>query len=194
MRILTAEFLKSARRRSEFPSLPHPEFAFMGRSNVGKSSLINMVAWKKGLVRVGGNPGVTRTVNFFLINGNITLVDLPGYGYARLPLEIRKTFLPLLKSYIEARDRLRMVFMLVDIRRVPDESEREMITLLTARKIPCAICATKCDKLTRNHRVRGARAIAEALEIEPSSVFMTSARTGEGRREMLRLIEEYAAL
>ncbi len=194
MKIRTADFLRSARGQSDFPALPHPEFAFMGRSNVGKSSLINLVTGKKGLVRVGGNPGVTRAVNFFLINGNISLVDLPGYGYAKLPAEVRKTFLPLLKSYIASRDQLRLVFLLVDIRRVPDETEREMITLLAERKIPCAICATKCDKLTRNQRVRGARAIADALAIETSSVFTTSSKSGEGKREILQLIDEYASL
>jgi len=191
MKIKDAQFLKSVFAASAFPNLPYPEFAFMGRSNVGKSSLINMLTGKKDLVKTGSRPGVTKSVNFFIINGGITFADLPGFGYAKLPESVREGFLPLIKSYIRDRDRLRLMFMLVDIRRVPGDFEREMITLLTERRVPVAVVATKCDKLARGGRAASARAIANALSVGEDSVFFSSSKTNLGRREMLSLVEEF---
>ncbi|TAL37239.1 MAG: YihA family ribosome biogenesis GTP-binding protein [Spirochaetes bacterium] len=187
-----AVYLKSAFRPADFPGLPHPEFAVMGRSNVGKSSFLNMLTGVRGLVKVGAKPGVTKSVNFFILEGRITLVDLPGFGYAKLPMELKKQFLPLIKSYISARDRIRLVFLLIDIRREPGDFEREMIALLTERGIPIAIVATKCDKFSRGKRLTRRREIASALDIGVDSVFLSSAETGEGKKELLGLIKEYA--
>jgi len=192
MKVKDVRFLKSVFSADSFPALPYPEFAFMGRSNVGKSSLINMLTAKKDLVKTGSRPGVTKSVNFFILNGSITLTDLPGFGYARLPESVRGGFLPLIKSYVEKRDNLRLVFLLVDIRRVPGDFEREMITLLVGRGVPVAVVATKCDKLTRNRKLTSARAIAEALSVGIDSIFFSSSKTNDGRKEMLGLIDEYS--
>jgi len=191
MKVKDARFLTSVFSAAAFPALPYPEFAFMGRSNVGKSSLINMLTGKKDLVKTGSRPGVTKSVNFFIINGGITLADLPGFGYAKLPEAVRSGFLPLIKSYIRNRDNLRLVFLLVDIRRVPGDFVREMITLLAERKVPVAVVATKCDKLTRGGRAASARKIAESLSIGADSVFFSSSKTNDGRKEMLALIDEF---
>lgn len=191
MKVKDARFLISVFSAAAFPALPYPEFAFMGRSNVGKSSLINMLTGKKDLVKTGSRPGVTKSVNFFIVNGGITLADLPGFGYAKLPESVRSGFLPLIKNYIQNRDNLRLVFLLVDIRRVPGDFEREMITLLAERGVPVAVVATKCDKLTRGARAASARKIAEALSVGADSVFFSSSKTNDGKKEMLALIGEF---
>ena len=123
MNILNIQFVKSCASASQFPRYQHPEIAFFGRSNVGKSSLINMLMKKKNLVKTGSKPGVTKTVNFFLLNDSISIADLPGFGYAKVPLEIKKAFLPLIKRYIDSRDNLKLAFLLIDIRRTPDRFE-----------------------------------------------------------------------
>jgi GTP-binding protein len=187
-----AVFLKSAFRAADFPALPHPEIAVMGRSNVGKSSFLNMVTGVRGLVKVGAKPGVTKSINFFILEGRITLVDLPGYGYAKLPVEMKKQFLPLIKSYLASRDRLRLVFLLIDIRREPGDFEHDMIALLEKLDIPTAIVATKCDKLPRGRRAQRRREIANGLDIGADSVFLSSAETGDGKKELMGLIREYA--
>ncbi len=191
MKVKDVRFLKSVFSAASFPELPYPEFAFMGRSNVGKSSLINMLTGKKDLVKTGSRPGVTKSVNFFIMNGGISLVDLPGFGYAKLPASVRSGFLPLIQSYIHNRDNLRLVFLLIDIRRLPGDFELEMITLLAERNVPVAVVATKCDKYTRGRRLASARAIADALSVDVDSIFFSSAKTNDGRKEMLGLIDEY---
>lgn len=191
MKITSVTFLKSAANASGFPKFSYPEFAFFGRSNVGKSSLINMIVSRKSLVKTGARPGVTRLVNFFLINENISFADMPGFGYADLPQNIRGKFMPLIKNYILNRDNLKIAFLLVDIRRTPDEAERNIVTELAGRDRPVAVVATKCDKLPRSRRLEAARKIAAEFMIDVDSIFFTSAKTGEGKREIHRLIGEY---
>ncbi len=193
MKIQDVHFLKSCSAPAQFPRYSYPEFAFLGRSNVGKSSLINMLMRKKDLVKTGSRPGVTKTVNFFVLNDAISIADLPGFGYAKVPLEMKKAFLPLIKKYIEMRSNLRLAFLLVDIRRTPDDYEVEILSLLARREIPAAITLTKCDKLSRNQRDQRIRQISETLGIPRDSFFTTSAKSGDGRREILRLIDEYSA-
>ncbi len=192
MKFKTATFQKSCSRRSGFPDHSCPEFAFIGRSNVGKSSLINMLLNRRNLVKTGAKPGVTRTINFFLIDDIISIADLPGFGYAKLPRNVREAFLPLIKEYITGRENLKLAFLLIDVRRVPDSYEREFIRLLTANRIPVAIVLTKCDKLTRNRKIKNSKIIEEELEIESGTLFFSSSKTGEGKREILSLIKEYA--
>lgn len=188
MKVKKAFFLKSCNSVRDFPAYSYPEFAFMGRSNVGKSSLINMITGRKDLVKVGSKPGVTKSINFFLLNDNTSLADLPGFGYSKLPKELKKTFLPLIRSYINSRENLRLAFLLIDIRRRPDEFEREIITFLSSRDIPVAIIATKCDKLSKNQKIIKGKEIAAALLIKTDSIFFSSAKTREGREEILELI------
>ncbi len=191
IKITDAKFLKSCPSTKQLPPLPYPEFAFLGRSNVGKSSFINMLAGRKDLVKTGARPGVTVAVNIFILNGKMSFADLPGFGYAKLPRSIRNTLVPLIRDYVTVRESLRLAFLLVDVRRVPDENERGYIELLSRRRIPVAIALTKCDKLSRAQKLRAVREIAAALEVESHALFCTSAKTGEGRKEILDLIEEY---
>jgi GTP-binding protein len=192
MKSVQVEFLKSAPGLKFFPDLPHPEFAFVGRSNVGKSSLLNMIAGQKNLCRTGARPGVTQTVNFFIMNRNTTLVDLPGYGYARVSKTLKKQFQPLVSIYLQNRGALRLVFLLVDIRRVPGDYEKSIITECGERNVPVAIIATKCDKLSNNALAKQSREISQALDIDAGSIFFTSSKSGMGKREILGLMEEYS--
>ncbi|MDY6934691.1 MAG: ribosome biogenesis GTP-binding protein YihA/YsxC [Spirochaetota bacterium] len=192
MKIKSVYYIKSASNVSHFPNYSYPEFAFMGRSNVGKSSLINMIVGQKSLVKVGSKPGVTKSINFFMLNDRISLADLPGYGYAKLPQNLRKTFLPLIKSYVKERYNLRLAFLLIDIRREPLEFERDIIIHLTEKEIPIAIIATKCDKLSKMNTMKNAKKIASKLEIDTDSIYFSSSKTGESRKGILNLIEEFS--
>ena len=194
LKIRDVNFIKSCSSAAQFPRRQFPEFAFIGRSNVGKSSLINMLMRKKDLVKTGSKPGVTRTINFFTLNGELSLADLPGFGYAKIPHTIRKTFMPLIRNYLLKRDELRLVFLLVDIRRVPDRYEQDLLALITGNRTAVAVVLTKCDKVSRGVRARNARIIGEALGVDHDALFLTSARTGDGRRDLMRLIEEYSII
>ena len=192
MKIKNASFLKSCTNSSGFPEFDYPEFAFFGRSNVGKSSLLNMLLGQKNLVKTGSRPGVTKMINFFIANDNLSFADMPGIGYAKLPMEIKKKFLPMIKEYIDKRDNLKLAFLLIDIRRVPGDYEKEIISLLTNNKVSVVITLTKCDKLSNNQRSKSIAAIQKALGIDKDSIFLTSAETGEGKKELLGLIGEFS--
>ena len=183
MKINNVKFLKSAAKVSDFPRFSFPEFAFFGRSNVGKSSLINMITGRRSLVKVGAKPGVTKLVNFFLINECICVADMPGFGYAELPKSVKDKFLPLIKDYINNRSNLKLTFLLVDIRRTPGDMERDIVTLLAENEKPVAIIATKCDKLTRTQRVASAEKIAREFEsIRTPFIFRRQRPPTERRR------------
>jgi GTP-binding protein len=192
MKIKDVRFLKSAAKVSDFPRFSFPEFAFFGRSNVGKSSLINMITGRRSLVKVGAKPGVTKLVNFFLMNDNISIADMPGFGYAELPKSVKDKFLPLLEDYINNRKNLKLTFLLVDIRRTPGDLERDIVTLLSDNEKPVAIIATKCDKLTKNQRKMNAEKIAREFDIDAGSIYFSSSKTTEGRKEIIKLIGEYS--
>jgi GTP-binding protein len=192
MKIKDVRFLKSAAKVTDFPRFSFPEFAFFGRSNVGKSSLINMITGRRSLVKVGAKPGVTKLVNFFLMNDSISIADMPGFGYAELPKSVKDKFLPLIEDYINNRNNLRLTFLLVDIRRTPGDMERDIVTLLSDNEKPVAIIATKCDKLTKNQRKMNAEKIAREFDIDAGSIYFSSSRTTEGRKEIIKLIEEYS--
>ncbi|MCL2155419.1 MAG: ribosome biogenesis GTP-binding protein YihA/YsxC [Leptospirales bacterium] len=191
MKIKSVSFLKSCTNSSQFPNFDYPEFAFFGRSNVGKSSLLNMILGQKNLVKTGSRPGVTKMINFFIVNDNRSFADMPGFGYAKLPLEIKKKFLPMIKEYIAKRENLKLAFLLIDIRRVPGDYEKDIISLLTNNKISVVITLTKCDKLSNNQRSKSIANIQKALGIDRESIFLTSAETGEGKKELLGVIEEF---
>lgn len=192
MNIKKAYYLTSCVKSSQFPSFAHPEFAFFGRSNVGKSSLLNMLLGQKGLVKTGARPGVTQTINFFIVNDNRSFADLPGIGYAKLPMNIKKKFMPMIKEYITTRENLRLAFLLVDARRTPGDYEHDLIDLLIENKIPVAITLTKCDKLSKNELAKSISTISKTLNIETDSIFVTSSKTATGRKELLSLIDDFS--
>lgn len=190
MKIKSAYFLKSCVSPSHFPSYPFPEFVFLGRSNVGKSSLLNMILGQKDLVKTGSRPGVTQAINFFIVNDNSSFVDLPGFGYAKVPQDVKKKFMPLIKRYIEGRENLKAAFLLIDIRRTPGDFEEDMLEFLEKNRIPVVITLTKCDKLSGNQRKQRIHEIMEAMDIDRDSIFLTSCKTGEGKREILSVVSD----
>ncbi|HEY5945751.1 MAG TPA: ribosome biogenesis GTP-binding protein YihA/YsxC [Kofleriaceae bacterium] len=148
-----ARFVISASKPSEFPAETLPEIAVVGRSNVGKSSLINALVGQDGLARTSRTPGRTRLVNWFEIDGKFQLVDLPGYGYAEVSRDMRESWRPLIESYLSDRKTLKGVLMLIDIRRGPEEEELDFVPWLEAKEIPIVVALTKADKLAKNKRL-----------------------------------------
>jgi GTP-binding protein len=186
-KILEAQFILSAPRPEQFPKGILPEVAFWGRSNVGKSSLINTLLHRKGLVRTSSRPGCTQTINYFLINQTWYFVDLPGYGYAHVPIPVKEKWLRLIATYLENRAGLRAVVVLLDCRRLPGPEELEIITRLREWRRQVIVVLTKADKLKRSQRFQQQREIANRLApggIQPEECLWFSALTQEGRREL----------
>jgi GTP-binding protein len=181
MQVFQAEFIKSAAKPKDYPPPGLPEVAFVGRSNVGKSSLINVLAGRKGLVRTSSTPGRTQLINFFDINGILTLVDLPGYGYAKAPPELRKQWGPMMEAYLSAREPLKAVVLILDIRRVPSDGDLQMLRWLEMYNIPPIIVLTKCDKLSKNEQAKQKSIIAAAIKRDKGMLLPFSALSKEGR-------------
>jgi GTP-binding protein len=181
MNINKADFIKSATKPKEYPPPGLPEVAFVGRSNVGKSSLINVLAGRKGLVRTSSTPGRTQLINFFDINGILTLVDLPGYGYAKAPPELRKQWGPMIEGYLASRETLKAVVLILDIRRVPSDGDLQMLRWLELYNIPPIFVVTKCDKLSKNEQARQRAVIAAAIKRDKGMLLPFSALSKEGR-------------
>jgi len=179
LRITDCRFLTGARHRSEYPRADLPEIAFLGRSNVGKSSLLNALVGKKGLARVSGTPGKTRLVNVFRLPG-LYLVDLPGYGFARASKTARAGFRQLLNGYVEHRDTLAGVVWMLDIRRDLSEDDQEVRALLAASGHPVLAVLTKTDKLGRAAARDRTLALARELQLAVDELQPTSTVTGEG--------------
>ncbi|MBX7218397.1 MAG: ribosome biogenesis GTP-binding protein YihA/YsxC [Blastocatellia bacterium] len=150
MKIVTAQFLRSAVSPHQFPTDRLPEVAFLGRSNVGKSSLINSLLRVRGLAKTSSTPGRTQQINFFSINNSLYFVDLPGYGYARVPQEIRQQWAPMIERYITDRPALKIGILIVDVRLAPTELDQQMHDWLEAEQVPYCVVATKADKLSNN--------------------------------------------
>jgi len=183
-----ALFLKSARQASQYPLTTVPEVAFFGRSNSGKSSLINALVKKKGLVKTGSKPGMTQLVNFFTYGDDLILTDLPGYGYARAPGEVREGFPLMTREYFERREPLKLVCLLLDIRRIPSDLDIETANLLAKLEIPTALVLTKIDKVSGNERMNQKHKIAQELGLEVDDLFLTSASKGTGLPELWSMI------
>jgi GTP-binding protein len=170
------------------PDSPLPEVAFAGRSNVGKSSLLNALVRRKSVARVSRTPGRTREINFFRVNNNFVLVDLPGYGYARISKEKKAEWRPMIESYLRRTTQLRGIVLLLDIRREPSEDDRAMLDFLAEVEVPTIVALTKTDKLSKAAARESAVQIARSLALEPEQVIPFSAHTGEGRVELLEAI------
>lgn len=193
MLIKTAEFVISNSDVAKCPKDPLPEYAFIGRSNVGKSSLINMLTKRKHLAKTSGKPGKTQLINHFLINKNWFLVDLPGYGYAKVSKTAKKKFQKFITSYFEKRQQLVSAFVLVDIRHSPQPIDMDFMAWLGEHDIPFSIIFTKADKLKPKAIDRHIELYSqEMLKVWESmpNYFVTSSSKGLGRDEVLQHIEE----
>lgn len=190
MKVETAEFERSAHRSGDFPRDGRPEVAFAGRSNVGKSSLMNCILGRRGLARVGATPGRTRTVNYFLVNGRSRFVDLPGYGWARAGRDQRREWGQVVGAYLEQALPRLLVLMLVDSKvgaTALDEQAYEYLSRLGAK---VAVVATKIDKLARGRRTAALAGIAATLGLDGAvPLIPVSAHSGEGMKELWRTIE-----
>jgi GTP-binding protein len=194
MKILSAEFIKSATTPLHYPEGVFPEVAFVGRSNVGKSSLINALVGRKNLAKTSNTPGRTQLINFFLINRRYSFVDLPGYGFARVPESVRRNWGPMVETYLKERPNLRLVILIMDIRRDPAGHDMELLQWFNHYLIPTLPVLTKIDKLSKSKVQQRARQIEQMLmegvnlQTAPKPVLF-SARTGEGEEALWSFIE-----
>jgi GTP-binding protein len=181
MIIKSAEFVTSAVKQAQYPPEGLPEIAFAGRSNVGKSSLINTLVNRKRLVKTSSTPGRTQLINFFDINNNLTFVDLPGYGYAKVPAAVRKKWGPMIETYLSTRQTLKGVVIILDIRRQPREEEQNLIHWLAHYSIAGILVLTKTDKLSKTKVTKQHNAIIRALAVEKDDAILFSAKTRRGK-------------
>ena len=188
MKVTTAEFITSAVKRSGYPEELLPEVAFAGKSNVGKSSLINTLVNRKNLVRTSSSPGRTQMLNFFRINNQVNFVDFPGYGFAKVPLKVRAQWKPMVETYLKYRTTLKLVIILLDIRRVPGSDDSSLIRWLEKFDIPFLIVLTKTDKLSQNKCSAQQKIIQDFLLLKREEVICFSAVTKKGRQEILKRI------
>jgi len=187
-----AEFVLSAAQSADFPSDGLPEVAVVGRSNVGKSSLLNRLAGAKKLAAVSRTPGKTQLVNFFRVEDRLYLVDLPGYGFARVPAQVRKRWESLVTEYLIDRTVVRLVLLIVDARRDPMRNDRDVLDLLHRSGLSYVVIASKSDKLSRAAMARQRAKLEDALAAPGGVPFITfSAVTGEGRKELWNVIEKH---
>lgn len=192
MKVLSATFLKSAMRPEHYPKDRHLEFAFVGRSNVGKSTLLNALLGRKGLAKTSSTPGKTQTINFFDINEKFYFVDLPGYGYAKVPLKVKDDWNRVMLDYLRGRESLQLVTALIDARHEPTERDIHMIDLLGEAEKPTLIVATKLDKLKSSERNASIKRIRDGLGLDQDAlVIPVSALEGTGLKEVWQVIEDF---
>ena len=188
MHVKSAEFVTSAVKPDQYPEARLPEIAFAGRSNVGKSSLINTLINRKRLVKTSNTPGRTQLINFFIINQAFYMVDLPGYGYARVPAAVKKKWGPMIEGYLEKRTSLQAVTLIMDIRRTPKAEERNFIDWLHLYHIPVIPVLTKADKLSKNRQNKQVQLIAAALDLDREQLTLFSAKSRLGRDRLWQKI------
>jgi GTP-binding protein len=182
-----ARFVTSAAKPSQFPAESLPELAVVGRSNVGKSSLINSLTGNEGLARTSRTPGRTRLVNWFEINEKFLLVDLPGYGYAEVSRDMRESWRPLIEAYLSNRKTLAGVLLLIDIRRGPQDEELDFVPWLEAKEVPIVVALTKCDKLPKNKRMLEVVKAKKMLGLKRDP-YAVSAQSGDNLDELWRAV------
>ncbi|NUM52930.1 MAG: YihA family ribosome biogenesis GTP-binding protein [Candidatus Hydrogenedentes bacterium] len=190
MKILSASYVKSAMRPDQYPADGRPEIAFVGRSNVGKSTMLNVLLNKKGLAKTSKTPGKTQTVNFFDVNGKYYFVDLPGYGFARVSKEMRQQWASVMTSYLKARRPLRLVVALMDSRHTPADQDLDLLDLLEDAEVPSLIVATKSDKLRPSEVEAASQTIRKALGLdEDAAIIPFSANSKQGLRDVWNVID-----
>ena len=190
MKITSVDFVTSAVRKSQYPEDKKAEFLMIGRSNVGKSSFINTLVNRKNIARISSIPGKTQTLNFFLINDNFYLVDVPGYGFAKVSKSLKNKFGVIIEDYLKDRENLKMVFMLVDFRHKPTNDDVLMYDYLKYYKIPVTIIATKSDKVSKNSYVKNEKIIRETLNLdENDDIILFSSVSKLGKQDVYQKIE-----
>lgn len=192
--IKTAEFITSVANINNLYESNLPEVAFVGRSNVGKSSLINLITNHSKLAKTSSTPGRTRLINYFLINKEYILVDLPGYGYAEASKSTQASWSPLIEGYLKSSKNLKAVYVLLDIRHKPTVQDEQMVKFLYYYNIPIKFVLTKCDKLSRAQMHNQASMIANTLGITKASMIMTSTTSKIGRDELVEDIGKAISL
>jgi GTP-binding protein len=189
MKIKQVEFIKSAVKPSQYPEYDFNEIAFAGRSNVGKSSLINTLIQRRDMVKTSSKPGCTQLINFFMVNDSLSFVDLPGYGYAKVSKKIRSQWQPMIDAYLSHRKNLLGLILLVDIRRDPGKEEFEMVNWLESHGMPFLVVLTKADKLSKTNQQKRLAAISSGMKREPDRFILFSTKTKKGRDTVLEEIQ-----
>ena len=189
MEIKTAEFVTSMAEYGQFPGRGLPQIAVAGKSNVGKSTLINKLCRRNKLARTSATPGKTRLLNVFLLNDSFHLVDLPGYGFAKVDKKEKLRWGQMMQQYFEQANELKHVLCLVDIRHEPTEDDRTMNHFLREMDIPFSVVATKADKISRGARSKYLAPICRALSVQPWEIICFSGEDGTGRDELLKCID-----
>ncbi|MEL3908893.1 MAG: ribosome biogenesis GTP-binding protein YihA/YsxC [Treponemataceae bacterium] len=195
LNIISARFVKSATFPKDFPKHSFSEFAFFGRSNSGKSSLINMILARKNLVKTGAKPGLTQTLNFFAVNeskpaSGFYLVDLPGYGYAQVKKDLVQKIDRMLYDYCIFQKQLKIIFLLMDVRRPPSAVEKDITEFFLQNNINFAIVATKCDKVSKSEQLKRQQELADFFAKEKDKIILSSTLKKIGREKILALIQE----
>ena len=190
MKIATAEFLASAVLPAQYPRQALPEVAFAGRSNVGKSSLINTLVHRKSLVKTSATPGKTRAINFFVVNQRFLFVDLPGYGYAKVSRAVQASWRPMVEAYLRQRTTLRAVVHVMDLRHPPTAQDQQLRSWLLHHGVHVVTVATKADQVSRGQRPAHIQTLCEGLALPPEApVLLFSAQSHEGRLPLLHCLE-----
>lgn len=190
MKIRSASFIKSGTRPAHFPPADLPEIAFAGRSNVGKSSLMNTLVQRKGLVKVSGTPGRTQLLSWFDVNHRLMLCDLPGYGFARVPAHVRRNWGTMIDTYFATRANLLALAVLTDVRRGFEDDDRQLIDAAAQLGLHVILVATKCDRIKPNALFNRKAAIAKDMSLDPKrDIIWFSSKTGAGREALWRRID-----
>ena len=192
---MQAEFIKSAFEKSQYPPPDKPEIAVTGPSNVGKSSLINALLNRKKLARTSSTPGRTQSINFYRVGNRFILVDLPGYGFARVPSRVKKTWKEMVENYLQSRSNLRAVVVILDIRRDPSPGDLALLEWLKHHGLPAIPVLTKADKLSKSKAKQRPKEIARLLEnVPPEALTPFSAKTRDGKATLWKRILEAAEM
>ena len=190
MIIKSAEFVISTVKPSQYPPWNLPEIAFAGRSNVGKSSLINSLLNRKQLVKTSSTPGRTQLINFFSINDEVGFVDIPGYGYAKVPASVKKGWGAMIEKYLSTRENLKGVVLILDLRRTPGPEDMTFMDWLSHYNIPFIRVLTKADKLSKAQQAKQQAIISDSLQIEKNDLILFSAKSGTGKKPVWDAIEK----
>ena len=189
---MKAEYLKSAYYFKDCPALNFPEIAFIGKSNVGKSSLINTLVERKTLVKTSKTPGKTKTINFFMVKDQLIFVDLPGYGYASVSKKERKNFDRMIETYMEQRKQLAGIFLILDIRREPDKNDMQIYNWIVSHDIKHTLIFTKTDKLSRNEINNRMNKILPIFNLNCENIILFSSKNKNGVEKTWKIIREIA--